>query len=208
MYVRLSAGALSLALLMAAGAMSSRSAYSQETRRKVTPMRSDQQSVNRILSGWMEMPREAAHKLISKYGLPHEATPTQLVWHNSGPWKITVLRNEMIPHDFPKPHHDMLEQRIDYRVPAEKFDDLARFDGSVIVDRTKGEIAARCDKEAMNFVALNLADDVVKDKRSIEAAREFYAEIAIQKKHPKYTEGFLFTVPSTGTGFSDHPVEP
>ena len=39
--------------------------------------------------------------------------------------------------------------------------DLARFDGSVIVERTRGEIGARCDKEEMNYLALNLAHDIV-----------------------------------------------
>ncbi|MEX2153654.1 MAG: hypothetical protein WD825_09970 [Gemmatimonadaceae bacterium] len=58
-----------------------------------------------------------------------------------------------MPHSFPKPHTDLLEQFIDYRVPVDKYDELAAYDGSVIVERTKGEISARCDKEAMNFLA-------------------------------------------------------
>lgn len=49
------------------------------------------------------------------------------------------------------PHKDMLLQVIAYEVPADKFDDLAAFDGSVIAERTRGEIAARCDKEAANI---------------------------------------------------------
>jgi len=53
--------------------------------------------------------------------------------------------HEEIPHDFPKPHMDMLLQSIDYPVPPDKFDELAAYDGSVIAERTKGELAARCD---------------------------------------------------------------
>ncbi|MGH8284417.1 MAG: hypothetical protein ACRETT_01460 [Steroidobacteraceae bacterium] len=39
------------------------------------------------------------------------------------------------------PHKDVLEQVIDYKVPPDKFDDLARYDGSVIAERTKGTFA-------------------------------------------------------------------
>lgn len=41
----------------------------------------------------------------------------------------------------------MLEQVIDYRVSPDKFDELARYDGRVIVKRTRGTMSARCDKQ-------------------------------------------------------------
>lgn len=41
---------------------------------------------------------------------------------------------------------------------------------------TDGEIAARCDKEEANFLAINLADDVAKGRRTVDDARKFYAE--------------------------------
>ncbi len=69
-----------------------------------------------------------------------------LMWRNNGPWKWTRISRETIPHSFPMPHPDLLEQAIDYRVPVDMFDDLARYDGSVIAERTKGELSARCDK--------------------------------------------------------------
>jgi hypothetical protein len=53
-------------------------------------------------------------------------------------------------------------------VPPDKFDELAEYDGSVIVERTKGEIAARCDLEGANFLALNLAHEIVTGKRSVD----------------------------------------
>jgi hypothetical protein len=43
------------------------------------------------------------------------------------------------------PHAD-----IDYPVPVDKADELTRYDGSCLVDRTAGEVAARCDSEAAN----------------------------------------------------------
>jgi hypothetical protein len=50
----------------------------------------------------------------------------------------------------------------------------------VIVERTKGEISARCDKEVANILALNLANDIIEDKRSVEEARQYYADAMMQ----------------------------
>jgi hypothetical protein len=61
---------------------------------------------------------------------------------------------------------------------------------------TREEASAKCDKEPMNFLALNLFNDVVTRKRTVQDARMFYAETA--EKFNKYnvsspyTEGFLF----------------
>ncbi len=59
------------------------------------------------------------------------------------------------------------------------YDDLAMYDGSVVLERTSGEISARCDKEGANFLALNLAHDIVTGKRSVQDARKMYGEQAI-----------------------------
>ncbi len=130
-------------------------AASQETRRGGMMMKSDRATVERIVSGWKMKPQEAARKTIARHGLPQEASAMRLVWHNNGPWKMTELVYEEVPHNFPKPHPDFLKQTLSYRVPPDKFDDLAEYDGSVIVERTKGGIAARCDLEGANFLALN-----------------------------------------------------
>ncbi len=125
-------------------------------------------AVRGLLDGWPTVSREVADKMIAKYGQPHEVTATTLMWHNVGPWKHTILSRDPVQHNFPKPHQDLLEQVIDYRVPSDKFDDLAAYDGSVIAERTKGELSARCDKEEMNFLALNLANDVVTGRRTVD----------------------------------------
>lgn len=69
-----------------------------------------------------------------------------------------------------------MESVIDYHVPPDKADDLEAYDGSVLFDRTKGEMSARCDKEAANMVALNLADDIITGKRNIDEARQEYGK--------------------------------
>lgn len=48
-------------------------------------------------------------------------------------------------------HKDVLEQFVNYEVPADKMDELVRFDGSIIVFRTDGLMSVRCDNEAANI---------------------------------------------------------
>ena len=132
-----------------------------------------------------------------------------LIWKNTGPYTHTIVYKEEIQHDFPMPHKDVLEQVINYDVPVEKFSDLARYDGSVIVERTKGTMAARCDKEAANFLALNLANDIIKGKLSVEEARNMYAETMMKmmqgEKH-KYLQELTFDVPETNVNNPDKTV--
>jgi hypothetical protein len=163
------------------------------------------------ISAWPAKSQEAARFMIDKYGQPNEQTPTMLVWHATGPWKRTILYKEEVPHDFPKPHTDLLEQFIDYRVPVDKYDDLAEYDGSVIAERTKGEMSARCDKEAMNFLALNLADEIVRGVKSAQQARAEYAKqaMAFMNQMPAaHTTGLHFAVARGGTADRDKPVTP
>lgn len=148
-------------------------------------------SAEQAIQDWKETPKKAARDMIKKYGQPQEVTGQRLVWHDNGPWKRTEVINEEIDHKFPMPHKDTLLQVIDYQVPADKFDELAAFDGSVIAERTRGELAARCDKEEANILALNLAQEVASGKRSVEDARRIYGEqivAAAQGKPSSYTK--------------------
>jgi hypothetical protein len=162
-----------------------------------------------VVRNWPSKPKDAADKMIDKYGAPDDVTESMLVWHNKGSWKkISVMRDE-IPHDFPKPHTDFLMQTIDYRVPLGKFDDLARYDGSVIAERTKGTLSARCDKEEMNYLALNLAHDVATGRKTIEQARFAYARIAqkfMNGESDPYLQGLQFRT-RTDTGDRDTSLE-
>jgi hypothetical protein len=165
-----------------------------------------------VIVSWKDKPAEVARTMIRKYGEPQEVTSSRLVWHRNGPWKFTQLVNEEIPHSFPMPHMDMLYQSIGYRIEPDKADELIQYDGSVILERTKGEIAARCDKEEANFLAINLAHEIATGKRSVEAARRFYAE-SIQTmmktgKPNEYLQGFRFTPPTGDQGDRDKPFDP
>jgi len=162
--------------------------------------------VEDVIANWKDQPKKIGKKLIEQYGQPDEITNERLVWHQNGPWKRSELINEEIPHHFPEPHHDSLLQAIAYRVPPEATSQLLQFDGSVVVERTRGELAARCDDERANYLALNLAHEIIIRKKSVDEARRFYAEAVQQKKHQEYLERFLFSVPTTDQADPDEPV--
>lgn len=164
-----------------------------------SPLKPTQQEVEQILAGWTGKPLEGARLMIRKYGIPDGASIEMLVWYNNGPWKRTIIYRQPVPHNFPMPHQDYLEQTIDYAVPPDRFDDIAKFDGSVIMDRTKGEVSARCHEEAMNLLTLNLVHDIVTGKRNVKEARKFYAETAVMHsihyQPSPYTTRLLFPIP-------------
>jgi hypothetical protein len=164
------------------------------------------ESIERVIDNWRSQPRETAHRLLNKYGRPDELCDNMAIWHSKGPWKRIVLRNEEIDHQFPRPHRDCLECVIDYRVPVDKMCDLGRFDGSILYDRTKGEMSARCDSEEANVLALNLAHEIITNQRSVEdARREFGNQIKayMSDESAPYMEEFRFGPPRGNTSDTD-----
>lgn len=134
------------------------------------------ENASQIIQDWPESSREPARLVIEQYGEPDEVTDSQLTWHRPGPWKRVVATRTFYDHNFPIPHIDSVESFIDYRVPPKKFSELAAFDGSVIVDRTAGEVSARCHDEQANFLALNLMHDIVTGEKTVDQARSYYAK--------------------------------
>ena len=158
--------------------------------------------VERIIENWPQPQKKVAQQMIEKHGPPNEATPTKLFWYSHGPWKRTEITSDVVAHNFPAPHTDFLTQVIDYRVPPEKIADIVRFDGSIYIDRTKGEVAARCDAEAANILGMNMVHEIVTGKRTVEEAREITAQNTVayaMGRSAPYAERFLFEVPRGGT---------
>jgi hypothetical protein len=125
--------------------------------------------------------------VIDRYGEPHEATDSYLVWHDVGAWKRVVASRAHWQHNFPAPHVDSVESVIDYRVPPKCFTPLAEFDGSVVVERTAGEVSARCHDEEANTLALNLMHDVVTGAKGVQEARDYYAKEFLDYRRKKPT---------------------
>jgi hypothetical protein len=149
--------------------------------------------------------------MIDSYGQPDEATRNRLIWHRNGPWKRTVVHREPIEHNFPMPHQAVLEQFIDYYVPVSLYDDMASFDGSVTLYRAAGEISSLAHREEANFLALNLAHDIVSGDRSVEEARNYFGKemlSVINDQPAPYAQRFVFPVPRGGTADPGQGVPP
>ena len=134
------------------------------------------------ISSWPAEAKKAANSMIELHGVPSEVTATMLVWHDAGPWKHIIASNVVTQHNFPLPHPDTVEQFVSYKVPENKHDEIALFDGSVNIDKTRGEMSARCDAEHHNILSLNLAHDIIIGKRSVKDARAFFTQVVMAEK--------------------------
>ncbi len=162
-----------------------------------------------LIQDWPEESGEAAQLVIDAYGEPDESTDTQLTWHSPGAWKRIVASRAYYQHDFPAPHIDAVESFIDYRVPVEYFSTLAEFDGSVVVERTAGEVSARCHDEKANNLALNLMHDIVTGAKTASEARDYYAKEfadARRQQPTPYMEKLRFPAGGADAGDPDSRV--
>ncbi len=165
--------------------------------------------VMRMTATWPMASRDAAAFMMNKYGMPAAGTADMLVWGRTGPWKRTIIYRTEYQHNFPGPHTDVMQQWIDFKAPPSVYDELAEYDGSVVLERTSGEISARCDKEGANFLALNLANDIVTGKRSVEDARKTYGEQVMLMKAGRpgpYVQRLLFTPPMGRSSDTDRAL--
>ena len=85
------------------------------------------------------------------------------------------------------------ERRL--RVPHGKVEDIGRFDRSIVVDTNYGELSYCSDSEKIDFLALNLADEIARGRKTAAQARGIYAKVsalAAAGKSSPYLEGFIF----------------
>lgn len=151
----------------------------------------------RTAKGWNEKSRLAALALLERYGAPDEVHSAHLVWRGRGPWKTTVVR------DVPPPYSDaattelgVVEQTLDYPVTPEQAQALAPFGRTLLADPVGGEITARSDAEALNFLRVNLAYEVAQGRLTVEEARRAHARIIALENAGKttgYTSALRFT---------------
>lgn len=76
----------------------------------------------------------------------------------------------------------------------------------MVVERTAGEVSARCHDEQANLLALNLMHDIVTGAKSTQGARDYYAkEFADyrRKKPTPYMEKLHFTPGDRGAADPD-----
>jgi putative membrane protein len=85
------------------------------------------------------------------------------------------------------------------------------FDASTTINKTQGEMSARCDLEGHNVLTLNLARDIINGTKTVEQARKSFGENVVADfggKHPPYVEELQFTPSAQNVLFADKPVIP
>lgn len=155
----------------------------------------DLKTVDKFTPGWPDQSQLAAKAVLEKYGDPQEVSHSKLIWYHQGPFKKIILHRESTPHHFPILHDDVLEHVIDYGIKPEKSGDLISYNGSLLIDRTRGELSARCQREEINILSLNLAHDLMNNNISVKDARIQHAKHTfnlINGDPSLYTQGLQF----------------
>jgi hypothetical protein len=148
-----------------------------------------------MIQTWPAVAQLAITETIAKYGNPDMVTMEEFIWLNKGVWNKICITKQDTKHNFPMAHTDMMQTTINYKVPVGLMDDLGKFDGSITFDRTQGTMSARCDSEPHNFLALNLANDIITSKKTVQEARNAFSSIVKQKikgENPAYMQQLNF----------------
>ncbi|MFI5361026.1 MAG: hypothetical protein ACHQ49_03560 [Elusimicrobiota bacterium] len=149
-------------------------------------------SIARLAVGdWPEYSRDLAGLMIQKYGPPDEIVPSQLSWSRRGEWTQIVVFKDALDFDRQKG----LLEAVPYFVPLRRWRELAAFDRGVSYDPMKRELVVRTDDEGSNYLALNLADEVVRGLRTPADANAFYdktVSLSASGKSSAYTRGLRF----------------
>jgi len=141
------------------------------------------------IRNWPERPRLAARAMLEKYGKPDVFDQDSLTWTGNRPWDETVVRRGASLGE-------SIQQSVHYPVPLAKLAQVRRVGGRIEYDSSNGELSSTSDIEGLNFLAMNLADEVAAGKRSPEEAHAFYRrtlELTENGKSSPYTSTLLFT---------------
>lgn len=135
----------------------------------------------RLIEGWHETSRLAARLMVQRYGVPDEVHYGRLVWRDSRPWTRTVVRD--ISPDYGREGElGVLEQSLDYPLSAAQAAAVEGFDPRLRYDPATATLSSRADREEVNFLRVNLADDIAGRGLDVASARaEFAREMALEQ---------------------------
>ncbi|MBI5241171.1 MAG: hypothetical protein HY926_11920 [Elusimicrobia bacterium] len=139
---------------------------------------------------WPDIPRQQAQLMLERYGPPDRLTAQRMEWDERWPWKSVSVSAEDI--------YSPLTQSVACHIPPGKPAELARYPHGLMADAARGEMAARSDRETLNFLSLNLGMDIITGRRTPEAAsRYFYKAVDLYYagKSVPYAEKLVFDVP-------------
>jgi hypothetical protein len=151
-------------------------------------------TVPEVIRSWPQRSQVLVKVMLEEYGEASLVEDDAVIWLNNGPWRKTIVYRTAPYHAAGAPDMDYLQQTIGYAVPADKVADLKLFNKRLEVDPVAGELSSCSDSEGSNYLALNLADEVVQGERGVHDAQEFYSQsvrLAAAGKSSPYTEGLL-----------------
>lgn len=127
-----------------------------------------------VVAHWPPASAQAGRRFIELYGVPDAVRSDQLVWRNIGPWKRIVVREVKPPYARGE-DLGVVEQSIDYPITPYQAAELAAFDRGLSYDSFRRELSARSDREEVNYLRLNLANDIVNGRATPEQAQRLFA---------------------------------
>jgi hypothetical protein len=139
------------------------------------------------IASWPEFSAAVARITMAKYGPPDTLGSGQMAWYGRAPWKRIIVNEDL--------RRGPLEQTISFSLNADTAKELRDFGRGVTGDVDDSELSARSDSEALNILALNLADDIATGGKNPASARAFYdraRELAVSGKSTGYTAKLLF----------------
>ena len=146
-----------------------------------------------ITQDWPEQSKKVAAITVAKYGEPDSTDDNSLIWYDKSPWQRTIVHREgnrsLTGSDA------VLEQAVNYLVPLAKFKELELFEPRLTPNRTRNELSMRSESEPMNFLAINLADEIIVGWKGVDEAKDFSAQVSKLAKSGKsspYLEGLRF----------------
>ena len=123
-----------------------------------------------LIAEWPEGARLLAERMIQEYGVPDVMSAARLTWRQRSPWTESIALRDAESSE----HPNRLIQSVTYEVPPRRWRALSAFDRGVTYDPIRRELVARSDREETNILALNLADQVIQDRRTPQDAASFY----------------------------------
>lgn len=156
---------------------------------------------------WSPEAQNATRLMVEQWGSPDLTSGQMLQWNGRGPYERIIIFHRSWAHSFPSPHQDFIFHEVSMKVPLERVPEIMRFNGSILVDRTRGMVGVHCDSPAHNIMSLNLAYEIAQGKRTAASARRFYADAIAREqagKTSRYLNGIVFQ-PTTNNEDPDRP---
>lgn len=118
---------------------------------------------------WRTGPYKEYVRTVSRFGKPsyiNKRSNGVAIWSKfpkSCPFYRIMIIDENVPHSKPMPHCDFIYTTIKYHIDPEKLMTVLNISDSIMYDKLKEELTARCHTLEANMATLLLAHDVNND---------------------------------------------